>query len=413
MTAPDRVTPGVRSLDIFLNHIKVGTLVSTPGHFNAFSFEPAYRAMERPPILSLSFRTAEGGLRKDPRPVARKLPAFFANLLPEGRLRQAMEKHHGDEVRPGNDFDLLAALGPDLPGAIRALPSDGFVAPASRQLLLPPRARFSLAGVQMKLSVMRNRSKGGLTLALGDAQGQYIAKFPSTTFPGVSENEFACTALAEAIGIEVPPRELVGCDQFDGIPEEFQTFAQGQVLLLRRFDRGEGDQRIHIEDFAQVFGLAPSRKYDGAACHDIALVLNAAVSPLAAIEFVRRLALSAIIGNGDMHLKNWSLIYPDDGTCPALAPLYDMLSTIAYIPADRFALSLGGEQAFKALTPARWKAFARRARLPEPAVVDAVRDTARHVDARWWTLPERDMVPPAVRERIDTHVRTMLSVLSG
>lgn len=134
-------------------------------------------------------------------PVARALPAFFANLLPEDKLREAMEKHHAGSVRAGNDFDLLVALGSDLPGAVRVVPSDGTVARRANLSAPKPKARFSLAGVQMKLSVIKNTGKGGgLTLPLGDDQGSYIAKFPSTSFPGVSENEYANLALAEAIG---------------------------------------------------------------------------------------------------------------------------------------------------------------------------------------------------------------------
>ena len=229
----------------------------------------------------------------------------------------------------------------------------------------------------------------------------------------MSENEFANLALAEAIGMDVPERELVSRDQFEGIPEEFETLAEGLVLLVRRFDRGTDGQRIHIEDFAQVFGLYPARKYDGAASHDIASVLNVAISPFTALEFVRRLTFSVVMGNGDMHLKNWSLIYPGDGDTPALAPIYDMLSTVPYIPADGLALSLGGERAFKGLAPARWKTVANRARLPEPAVLKAVLETVKRIDAKWWTLPEREVVPPPVLERIDAHVKTMIPILTG
>lgn len=402
----------IHSLDVHLNEVKVGTIVRTPGDFNAFSFDPAYRASGGHPVLSLSFRAATGGLRKDPRPVAGALPAFFANLLPEDKLRAAMEKHHAQTVRPGNDFDLLAALGADLPGAVRVVPSDGDTVAVTALLQDKPKARFSLAGVQMKLSVMKNTGKGGgLTVPLGDGDGQYIAKFPSAAFPGVSENEFANLALAEAIGMDVPERELVGKDQFEGIPEEFETLAEGQVLLVRRFDREAGARRIHIEDFAQLFGIDPGRKYEGAAYHDIAAALNVAISPIAALEFVRRLTLSVVMGNGDMHLKNWSLIYPD-GNTPALAPIYDVLSTAPYIPADKLALSLGGERAFKALTLPRWKAFANRARLPEPAVLKAVSETVQRIEAHWWKLPERDAVPSVVLKRIDAHVKAMMPVLS-
>lgn len=404
----------ISSLDVLLNDVKVGTIVRTPGDFNAFSFEDSYRATGGFPVLSLSFRAATGGLRKDPKPVARALPAFFANLLPEDKLREAMEKHHAGSVRAGNDFDLLVALGSDLPGAVRVVPSYGTVVRLDNLPALKPKARFSLAGVQMKLSVIKNTGKGGgLTLPLGDHQGSYIAKFPSTSFPGVSENEYANLALAEAIGMEVPERELVEQSEFEGIPKEFETLSDGKVLLVKRFDRGASGERIHIEDFAQVFGVYPSRKYEGAAYHDIAAALNVAVSSTAALEFVRRLALAAITGNGDMHLKNWSLIYTGAGDKPQLAPVYDVLSTIPYIPADAMALSLAGERPFKALNVQRWKTFANRARLPEAAVLKAVVDTVERVNEVWWSLPERSVAPTKVLERIDRHVRLMTPILGA
>lgn len=402
----------IPSLDVLLNDLKVGTIVRTPGDFNAFSFDEAYRATGGFPVLSLSFRAATGGLRKDPKPLAGTLPAFFANLLPEDKLREAMEKHHAGNVRPGNDFDLLAALGGDLPGAVRVLPSDGTTTVTEDVGKSKAKARFSLAGVQMKLSVMKNTGKGGgLTLPLGDGQGQYIAKFPSTAFPGVSENEFANLALAAAIGMDVPERELVEKSDFEGIPEEFDTLSDGKVLLVKRFDRGPAGERIHIEDFAQVFGVYPTRKYEGAAYHDIASALSIAISPAAALEFVRRLALTVITGNGDMHLKNWSLIYPDNGAKPAFSPIYDVLSTVPYIPADTMALSLGGERSFKALTRERWKAFANRAKLPEPAVLKTVLDIVERANAHWWELPERAVVPEKVLERIDEHMKMMTPIL--
>jgi len=265
----------------------------------------------------------------------------------------------------------------------------------------------------MKLSVLKDTGKGGgLTLPLDDGQGRYIAKFPSTAFPGVPENEFANLALAAAIGMDVPEHELVEKADFEGIPEEFETLATGKVLLIKRFDRGREGERIHMEDFAQVFGVQPGRKYSGAAYHDIAAVLNAAVSAAAALEFVRRLALAVVIGNGDMHLKNWSLIHPGDAGPPALTPIYDVLATVPYIPGDGMALSTGGERAFKALSAPRWKSFANRARLPESAVLSAVVDTVALVHEHWWRLPERDVVPGPVLARIDAHVNAMTPVLN-
>lgn len=403
----------IQSLDISLNNLPIGTLVRTPGDYNAFNLLASYRSLNNPPIFSLSLRSVDGGLRRDPKPIRSALPPFFANLLPEEKLREAMEKHHAASVRPGNDFDLLAALGTNLPGAVRALPSDGIPVPIGPAADAGKKARFSLAGVQMKLSVIKNTGKeGGITLAVDDEQGEYIAKFPSVTHIGLSENEFAILALAEALGMDVPARELVDRSEFAGIPEEFNTMSTGKVLLVRRFDREASGARVHMEDFAQVFGRYPSEKYTGAAYHNIAAALNSGVSFDAAIEFVRRLALTALTGNGDMHLKNWSLLYPGDGRTPTLSPVYDVLSTIPYIPKDGMALSLAGEKSFKALTQERWRSFANSSRLPEGTVMTAVAETAADVRAKWSVLPERDVVPAHVLERIDAHVDEMAAILA-
>lgn len=400
---------GANSLRVSLDGTDVGTIVRTPGEFVAFNFAERYRATKDRPVLSLSFKSEDGGLRKDPRPEAVRLPPFFSNLLPEDKLRDAMERFHVKTVRPGNDFDLLSALGTDLPGAVRVIP-EGHTAADDERKADSKAPRFSLAGVQMKLSVFKNSGKeGGLTLAVGNDDGHYIAKFPSVKHIGLSENEFAILALSEAIGMEVPKRELVEKNEFKGVPEEFNVLSTGKVLLVQRFDRGADAKRIHMEDFAQVFGRYPSQKYDGAGYHDIGRALTM-VFYEDAIEFVRRLALSALVGNGDMHLKNWSLIYRDPRK-PELAPVYDVLSTTAYFPKDSLALSLGGEKSFKALTPDRWRNFANRAKLPEGDVKRAIAETVAAAHDKWWKLPERDVVPKPVLEKIDEHVEMMQLVL--
>lgn len=401
----------VQSLDISLNGTAVGTLIRTPGGYHAFSLAESYRSAASRPILSQSLLSATGGLVKDPRPTAVHLPPLFANMLPEGKLREAMEKHHGATVRPGNDFDLMTALGRDLPGAAMAIPSDAGDLEV-RGAATDRRARFSLAGVQMKMSVMRNAGKGGgVAVALDNEEGHFIAKFPSLIYPALSENEFAMLALAEAIGMDVPQRELVSDTEFSGIPAEFSGLAKGKVLLVKRFDRGPGDARIHIEDMTQVFGLYPGDKYKGASSQNVATAISRAVSLDAAIEFVRRLAFSAMVGNGDMHLKNWSLIYPGDGTKAALAPVYDFVSTVPYIPNDAMALTIAGEKQFGRLTIEQWRRFARKAALPEGAVVDAVEETSQAMRDAWKTLPERDVVPEEVLQRIDAHMERQLAVL--
>ena len=112
-----------------------------------------------------------------------------------------------------------------------------------------------------------------------------------------------------------------------------------------------------------------------------------------------------------MHLKNWSLIYRGKGDKPALAPVYDVLSTVPYLPADAMALSLAGERSFKAMNAQRWKVFANRARLPEAAVMKAVTDTVERVNQFWWSLPDRAVIPEKVLERVNAHIKLMTPIL--
>lgn len=404
---PDRA----RSLDILLYGRKIATLVRAPGDVHVFSLEHSYREAGGLPRLSLSLMSATGALLPDPKPTRRDLPTLFANMLPEGKLREAMERFHAKAVRPGNDFDMLARLGDDLPGAVQVTAPEGLEEP--HKTPNDDKARFSLSGVQLKLSVMKNAGKnGGITLPVGDQTGSYIAKFPSLNVQGLSENEFAMLALAQAVGIDVPHRELVDKKDFSGIPESFDTVSDEKVLLVKRFDR-DGANRIHMEDTAQIFGVYPRDKYKQVSSQNIASMLATAASFEDAMEFVRRLAFSAATGNGDMHLKNWSVIHPADGGRPRLSPAYDLVSTVPYIAGEKMALSIAGEKEFSALTQDRWRSFAVKAKLPERAVIDAAVEMTEAVAAAWRALPEKDVVPKAVRERIGAHIEHMLHVVDA
>ena len=81
-----------------------------------------------------------------------------------------------------------------------------------------------------------------------------------------------------------------------------------------------------------------------------------------------------------MHLKNWSLLSPEDGRTPMPSPVYDMLSTVPYIPKDGLALSLAGEKLPKALTPERWR-NSRTVVVFRTVVMTAVSETAGRWDS--------------------------------
>ncbi|WP_244511265.1 HipA domain-containing protein [Vreelandella arcis] len=85
----------------------------------------------------------------------------------------------------------------------------------------------------------------------------------------------------------------------------------GSCFVIERFDRLSDGSAVHIEDFTQVFDVYAEQKYKTATLRNIAQVLAAETSDADIAEFIRRLVFCVLTGNGDMHMKNWSLIYPD------------------------------------------------------------------------------------------------------
>jgi serine/threonine-protein kinase HipA len=302
----------------------VGALTHLGNEALIFTFDRAYvEAGADRPTLSLSFKSADGGLVEQTRPTQVRLPTFFSNLLPEAHLREYLAAR-GD-IHPDREFFLMWLLGADLPGAIEVRSVDGAAPPREDEAPSGARAeeqpfRFSLAGVQLKFSALMETSKG-LTLPIGGVGGDWVVKLPSPRFEAVPENEFAMMTLAKAVGIDVPDVRLVATKDIAGLPQDLPE-AFGQSLAVRRFDRPNGGERVHIEDFAQVFGVYPENKYRKASYGNIARVLWIEAGEEAVAEYTRRLVFNVLIGNADAHLKNWSLIYPDRRT-PQLAPAYD------------------------------------------------------------------------------------------
>ncbi len=363
----------------------IGTLTLLPGDQTLFTFDQGYIDNPDRPTLSLSLKDALGGLITDIRPTRTRVPPFFSNLLPEGHMRDYLAKKAG--VSPKREFFLLWVLGRDLSGAITVIPAEGESWPpktesteAVENLSTERVLRFSLAGIQLKFSAVQ-AAAGGLTIPVEGVGGSWIVKLPSMKFEGVPENEFAMMELARAIGIDVPEVRLVPLREIAGMPDDIARL-EGNALAVKRFDRTEDGGAVHIEDFAQVFGLYPEKKYERASYRNIAEVLWAETGEEGIAEFVRRLVFNVLIGNADMHLKNWSLIYPDRKTA-ALSPGYDFVSTIAYLPDDKMALTLGRSKKMADLSLDQLAYLAAKARLPEKLVLDTAKETVERFLAAW------------------------------
>ena len=363
----------------------IGTLTLLPGDQTLFAFDQGYIDNPDRPTLSLSLKDALGELITDIQPTRTRVPPFFSNLLPEGHMRDYLAKKAG--VNSKREFFLLWVLGRDLSGAIAVTPAEGEPWPpkiestgAAKDLSKERVLRFSLAGVQLKFSAVQ-AAAGGLTIPAEGVGGSWIVKLPSMKFEGVPENEFAMMELARATGIDVPEVRLVPLREIAGMPDDVARL-EGNALAVKRFDRTEDGGTVHIEDFAQVFGLYPEKKYERASYRNIAEVLWVETGEEGIAEFVRRLVFNVLIGNADMHLKNWSLIYPDRKTA-ALSPGYDFVSTIAYLPDEKMALTLGRSKKMTDLSLDQLAYLAAKARLPEKLVLDVAKETVERFLAVW------------------------------
>ena len=397
-------------LEVLLYRQLVGTLTRLPGDRVLFAFTEGYIADEGRPTLSLSFKDALGSLITDVRPTQTRLPVFFANLLPEETMREYLAARAG--VEPEREFFLMAILGRDLPGALQirpagdAIPLDENVdvsADAVEAADSEPMLRFSLAGVQLKFSAVKEAT-GGLTIPADGVGGSWIVKLPSTKFQDVPENEFAMMELARRVGISVPETALIPINEISGLPAGINAIGKN-AYVVKRFDRAANGERVHIEDFAQVFGVYPERKYDRASYRNIAEVIWTEMGEVGIVEFLRRLVFNILIGNADMHLKNWSLIYPDRRRA-ALAPAYDFVSTIAYLPDDRLALTFVDSKQFSSITKDQFERFAAKARLPTKLTLDTVHETVARFAETWRNSPDV-LNNEHLRESINRHLQSV------
>lgn len=403
------------TLRIKLGNRLVGTITNVVTDKNIFVFDPEYVEDENRPVLSLSYYDIERKLITTPREVQRRLPPFFSNLLPErdGVLRDYLARRAG--ISPEREFPLLWLVGADLPGAVIAEDSEG-------QALPPPEEkserragnkeevlRFSLAGVQLKFSAVGRGGKQ-LRIPAQGRDGQWIVKLPSPRFPKVPENEFAMMTLAREVGIAVPEFGLLPVGSIGNLPAEFVE-DQTNAYFIRRFDRGPDGERIHAEDFNQIYGQYPEKKYEEHGYTGMAKDIWALLGEKGLAEFIRRVIFNAAIGNADMHLKNWSLLYRD-GRTPELAPGYDYVSTIRYLPERGLGLPLARTKDVSRLDDELLEKASVQAGVPRGLVKDVAHETARAFTRAWSRHKAGLAIDDVSRRKIDEQLQ-LIPLLKG
>ncbi|WP_340152074.1 type II toxin-antitoxin system HipA family toxin [uncultured Sneathiella sp.] len=277
------------------------------------------------------------------------LPVFEMNL-PEGYLRERLRQQFAKALGHFDDFDLLTVAGRTQMGRLRYTGPDDTLSEdvpfqsvdeilKSRRdgtlfddLLERFTAHSGISGVQPKVLVRDNMSDIGTRLSQSFRGATHIVKlWDPKEYPELAANEYFCLRAAQNAGLRVP---------------RFQLSEGGEALVLDRFDLTRDGTYLGMEDFAVLNGRGTDDKYRGS--YETAIIKRAADFlgegrfREQAPELFKLLALNAILRNGDAHLKNFALTYSSVDDAPTLAPVYDIVTTSAYMPRDQMALTIDG-----------------------------------------------------------------------
>jgi serine/threonine-protein kinase HipA len=273
--------------------------------------------------------------------VTRDLHPTFQMNLPEGALLEAIRRDIA-KLTGEDDLTILRVTGGNQVGRNRfSLPEDtapGIVETVEsldamlsypdtkelfHELVMKYALRSGVSGVQPK--VMLDATERGAA-----AVGGYIVKSWGAEYPCLAANEFFCMTAAQRAGLPVP---------------EFHMSENGGLFVMKRFDVAADGSSLGFEDMCGLQALGTAEKYSST-YERIAKSIKDFVSgenvQSAREQFFASLVLSNMVRNGDAHLKNFGILYDRPGAPVRIAPVYDVVTTTAYIPKDVPALSLAG-----------------------------------------------------------------------
>lgn len=355
-----------------------------------------------------------------------RLPAFFQNLLPEDVLRKHIASLRG--CAENDYFELLAACGGDLPGAVTVWYEETSVHQIQRLVTqdqdslevsvieMPLAEAISISGVQPKLALVCSGQRYVHRTRNGDGV-RIIAKLPVVSQPFMPLLEKTALDLAQAAGVTVCHAKLAPLSAIDA-QHSYQLPNESDFLAITRFDR-HGAIHLHFEDFAQILGVDPSAKYTSSYLEMVMVMMGQpSLGEQAALELVRRLVVNELLGNPDAHLKNFGVLYVQspDGPQPVLAPAFDIVPyaifqgieghALPLIPGRR-AKKLEGIRKLDLFTPASVREFSTLAGLQEYKVRLTIQETCIKARVTWPMLISNSGLPAEwiakLQERLTNH----------
>jgi len=197
-------------------------------------------------------------------------------------------------------------------------------------------SQATVTGVQPKLSLhLASAEQPNLAkrFTIVGMWGGFILKPPSPHYPQLPEVEDLTLHLASIAKIKVVPHSLI-------------RLASGNLAYItKRIDRVK-KEKLHMEDMCQLTDKLTEDKYRGSHEQVAKAILKFSATPgLDVVNFFELVLFSFLIGNADMHLKNFSLIH-QPATGPISSPAYDLVATALVNPADDedLALTLNGKK---------------------------------------------------------------------
>jgi serine/threonine-protein kinase HipA len=288
-------------------------------------------------------------------------PIFEMNL-PEGALRERLERSFSKAVPQFDSLSLLEIVGQSQLGRLRYAKQGASPIEMPRQSvkeilaykgtedlfqdLLQRFATYSgVSGVQPK--VLLRDADPPLAKLTHRGATHIVKTWSPGEFPELAANEYFCMRAAHYAGIATPKVSLSQNRRF---------------LIVERFDVDAGGSYLGFEDFCVLNGMRASGRYQASyelIAKRIGQFVSATARRNALEQFYKIVALSCALGNGDAHLKNFGVIYQHADAGVTFAPAYDIVSTLVYAPHDSLALTLGGDKRFP--DRARLIAFGRQA----------------------------------------------------
>lgn len=321
-----------RSLTVWIRLHKVGRLERAEDH--VFAYQPDVTPSD---AVSLTMPVRLKSWQ------SRDLHPVFQVNLPEGALliavRSAIAKVAGTD-----DLTILRVLGgntigrnrisrlednapmfPSEPESLEEILSFPDALELFNELVARYALRSGVSGVQPK--VLLPATERATAVSSG-----FIVKSWGAEFPELGGNEFLCMKAAQKAGLATP---------------EFHLSENGGLFVMKRFDMDAGGASHGFEDFCSLQGVGTDDKYNGS-YEKVAKSIGAFVSPEYRAEarerFFGALVLSVAVRNGDAHLKNFGVLYDDAKGPVRLAPVYDIVTTTAYLKSDVPALTIEGRK---------------------------------------------------------------------